>query len=45
MRVLFEEETEKNMGTGSEKATVLQRKWGTIFDSRFSSSARSSLQR
>lgn len=45
MRVSFEDEREKNMGTGSEKATVLQRKWGTIFDSRFSSSARSSLQR
>jgi hypothetical protein len=45
MRVSFEDEREKNMGIGSEKATVLQRKWGTIFDSSFSCSALSSLQR
>lgn len=33
MRVLFEDEREENLGRGREKATVLQRKWGTIFDS------------
>ena len=33
MRVLFEDEREENLGRGRKKAAVLQRKWGTNFDS------------
>jgi len=36
MRALFEDERQENLGRGSEKFTVLQRKWGTIFDYEYS---------